>query len=161
MNAGAALATGEVLYFVHADTLPPKTFVEDIREAVREGVELGNFRVRWRGGPWMLRITSYFSRFRWLWCQGGDKTLFIRRELFERHGGYDTDQVIMEEYSLVRDLHQSYRFAVLPRYVTASARKYDRNSYWRVTWANGRAYRMWNNGASAEEIQDFYQKWIR
>ena len=84
MNAGARAAQAEVLYFIHADTLPPVSFVADIRESIASGHVMGCYRYRFDSPRFLLKINAFFNRFHWLWCQGGDKTFFIQREILMR-----------------------------------------------------------------------------
>ena len=102
MNMGAEHSQGDILYFVHADTIAPQTFAAEIQSAMTRGVEMGCFRYKFDSSSWLLRINAYFTRFHFLFCQGGDKTFFIRRKLFFEIGQYDTRYVIMEEYDFLR-----------------------------------------------------------
>ena len=64
MNFGAKNATGEVLYFVHADCFPPTTFVHDIEQAVLNGFPLGCYRYRFDSRIFLLKINAFFTQFR-------------------------------------------------------------------------------------------------
>jgi glycosyltransferase involved in cell wall biosynthesis len=161
MNMGARAATGDLLYFVHADTIPPNLFWVHILEATAQGVQLGCFRYRFRSTSLMLRINAWFTQFRWLWCQGGDKTLFIKKEDFDRLGGYDEYYTIMEEYDLLRRALPGIKYQVLPHYASVSARKYDHNSWLRVQLANARVFQMFRNGARPEDMKITYKNALR
>jgi rSAM/selenodomain-associated transferase 2 len=144
MNAGARQATGQVLYFVHADTMPPRNFVAAIKSALQEGWSMGCFRYRFRSDSWMLRINAWFTRFDWLFCQGGDKTFFILRQQFEALNGFDPRLPIMEEYDfLQRAARRGWPFVVLPDEVSVSARKYEGRSWLTVQLANLVVFNLW------------------
>ncbi|MCE7922452.1 MAG: glycosyltransferase [Haliscomenobacteraceae bacterium CHB4] len=144
MNFGARQCTGDVLYFVHADTTPPTTFTADIEKAVTEGWQMGNFQYRFDSPSLLLRFNAMFTRFSWLFCQGGDKTFFIRREAFFALGGYDPEHVVMEEYDFLRRAKRAgFKLAVLSCKCVVSARKYERNSWLRVQIANVVVYNLW------------------
>lgn len=114
MAKGADESTGEILYFVHADTLPPPSFANDICAAVRKGHQMGNFRYDFDSPSTLLKINAYFTRFRSFFTQGGDRTFFIRREIYFRLGGYNPSLEIMEEYDfLQRALRAGYDFVVI------------------------------------------------
>lgn len=98
MNYAASIACGEVLYYVHADTFPPTTFVEDIYQALADGYELGRYRTRFNSNKSILLINAFFTRFDWFICCGGDQTLYITDKLFKEIGGFKDDMLIMEDY---------------------------------------------------------------
>lgn len=156
MNYGAKKATSNMLYFVHGDALPPISFAYEIERAWLEGFLIGRFRFRFDSKKLMLRINSWFTRFDKLWVSGGDETLFIAKELFEKLGGYDEAFSIMEEYDLVLRARKSAAYKVIQKDVLVSARKYDRNSWIRVQWANLKAFRMFKNGAPPSAIRKAY-----
>lgn len=160
MNLGARHAQFEILYFVHADTWPPATFASDILQAVASGIDMGCYRYRFDSPGLLLRFNAFFNRFRWLWCQGGDKTFFIPKETFWATGGYDERYVVMEEYDFLRRALPHYSFRVLPQEVIVSARKYRNNGWLRVQLANMAAFSMFRWGVSPSRIRSFYKKAI-
>ena len=95
MNYGAAHATGDLLYFVHADVYPPASFIADITNAVNNCFDLGRYRMRFDTKKWWLQINAFFTRFDFFVCYGGDQTLFITRKLFEETGGFKKNMLIM------------------------------------------------------------------
>jgi len=91
MNEGAAKASGEIFYFVHADSFPPPEFCSDITNAIKGGFPSGCYRFQFDSDHPLLKINSYMTRFDHIMCRGGDQTLFITRELFIQLGGYRDD----------------------------------------------------------------------
>lgn len=152
MNEGAKIATGDVLYFVHADSIPPVTFYNDIKSALEEGADMGCYRFKFRSKSFLLALNSFFTRFDYEICRGGDQTLFIRKEAFEKLNGYRNDYRIMEEYEFMARAREQYRFTIIPKNVSVSARKYEENSYSRVNYANFIVFRMYRNGATQDEL---------
>jgi rSAM/selenodomain-associated transferase 2 len=162
MNLGAAAATGNVLYFIHADTQPPATFVSDIKQALQTGIDMGCYRYRFDSARWLLKVNASFTRFHWLWCQGGDKTFFILKTTFEALEGYCERHIIMEEYDFLRRARQAgYTFRVLPQYALVSARKYEKKSWLRVQLANIIAFNYWHWGASPNDVRRVYAYLLR
>lgn len=159
MNYGAQFASGEVLYFVHADTRVPNSFVADIRQALSEGYQSGCYQFQFDSDHFMLKINSYFTRFDSLMVRGGDQTLFITRSLFESFGGFDERYVIMEEYDFLRRLWAKNKtaFKVIPKKVIVSARKYETNSWLRVQIANLVAMVMFRLGYAPKRIAKQYK----
>ncbi len=144
LSYGAIQSNGDVLYFVHADTLPPPTFFDDIKKALDAGWEMGNFQYHFDRPGFLLRINAFFTRFRWFFTLGGDRTFFIRKDIYFRLGGFDHSHVIMEDYEFLRRaIRAGFNFVMLPGKCTVSARKYERNSWLRVQIANLIVYNLW------------------
>ncbi len=158
MNEGARLAKGKLLYFVHADTVPPISYFEDILEAVSNKYEFGCYRFKFESKHLMLYINSYCTRFDRLWLRGGDQTLFVTRELFEQLNGFDESYTIMEEYDFIRRAKKVAPFRIMPKSVLVSARKYNNNSWVRVQLVNAKAVRMFMKGIHPDHIREFYKR---
>jgi rSAM/selenodomain-associated transferase 2 len=160
MNFGASLVQGAVLYFVHADSLPPASYVADLLEAIRGGFPMGCFRFRFKSGKLLLKINSYCTRFDRIMCRGGDQTLFMLRSVFDELNGYKDDYVIMEEYELILRARKKYAFRIIPKDVMVSARKYDHNGYFRVNLANLTVFLMFFAGCSQMAMLNTYKRMI-
>jgi len=160
MNYGAMQARGEVLYFVHADVLPPDSFYSDIQSNYQDGHMYGMYRQKFEGGSFLLNINSFFTRFDFEWTRGGDQTLFVSRELFNKLGGYNESMVIMEEYEFLRRLRMKSKLQIMPNYTLVSTRKYDTNSYWRVLKANQKAFKMFLKNENPEKILRTYKSFL-
>lgn len=158
MNYGVQQASGDILYFVHADTLPPESYMEDLEIALKEGFSIGCFRFRFDSNKKILRFNSYMTRFDRIWVRGGDQTLFIRRTLFEELNGYRDDFRIMEEYDLIIRARQLVPFKIIPKNVLVSDRKYHYNSFLRVQIANATVFTMFRFGASQDSMCKMYKR---
>mgnify|MGYP001580311692 CR=1 FL=1 len=77
MNFGEDVLKGDVLYFVHAESRPPKDFFKHIMKAIADGYDMGCFRFKFNSSKLMLKLNSYFTRFDREMCRGGNQTLFI------------------------------------------------------------------------------------
>ncbi|KHK01114.1 TIGR04283 family arsenosugar biosynthesis glycosyltransferase [Desulfovibrio sp. TomC] len=125
-NAGAALASGEYLLFLHADTRLPAGAFEAAAALLEGRAELGAFSLAIRSDNVLLRLIAAAAtwRSRLFSLPYGDQALFLRRDLFEAMGGF-ADIPIMEDVELVRALRRAGgRVAVSPRCVTTSARRW-------------------------------------
>ena len=160
MNYGVKQAKGTILYFVHADSWPPITYIQDISQALREGYPLGSYRFKFRSSKLMLRINSFCTRFDRIMCRGGDQTLYVDRSLFEKLGGYQDDFVIMEEYDFIIRARKEHRFKIIPKDVLVSARKYNNNGYLRVNLANLTVFLMFFADCSQMQMLQTYKRMI-
>ncbi|UOG77102.1 TIGR04283 family arsenosugar biosynthesis glycosyltransferase [Hymenobacter tibetensis] len=142
MNYGAQHASGQILYFVHADVGIHPDYVRTIQEAVASGYEAGCYRFRFNSRHPLLRLNSYGTRFRGIMSRGGDQTLFVTRQLFERLGGFDEHYCIMEDFDIIQRIRRQARFLIVPQDVVVSARKYETNSWLRVQLANLTAFSL-------------------
>jgi rSAM/selenodomain-associated transferase 2 len=161
MNFAAAAATGDVLYFVHADTLPPPQFAADIAAAVAAGYALGRCRSRFDTKSWLMKLTAWFTRFDWFVCMGGDQTLFVTADLFKKTGGYNNDMLIMEEYEFCSKAKKLGRYKIFASAALISTRKYIGRSWWQVQKANYRAVKLYKKGTPHSEIAAVYQQWLQ
>lgn len=161
MNYGAQFATGDLLYFVHGDTLPPKTYLSDLRNAVQEGFPIGCFRFRFESVHPLLRINAFMTRFDFLWCRGGDQTLFVMRPVFDDLKGYSESHLIMEEYDFIVRARRHYRFKIIPKAVLVSARKYEANGYFRVQLANFIVFNMFRLGFAQQRMVNTYRSLLK
>lgn len=161
MNYGAQRATGNILYFVHADTLPPISYASDILNAIKNGFPIGCFRFQFDSDRFLLKVNSYFTRFDKMWCRGGDQSLFVRREIFDDLNGYTESMQIMEEYDFIKRARINHSFKIIPKPVLVSARKYKKNGYLRVQVANLTIFNMYRFGCSQKFMVTTYNRLLK
>jgi glycosyltransferase involved in cell wall biosynthesis len=163
MNEGAAIAKGDVLYFVHADVLVHPDFISDINLAISQGADLGCFRYVFDQYTHpLLYVNSYFTRFSMIWCRGGDQTLFIKKSVFEGLNGFCDQHCIMEDYDILLRSQNKYSFKLIQKNVVVSARKYIKNGYWRVQKANLKVMRKYlRKEAEPVELQKLYKRLLK
>ncbi|SFT85932.1 transferase 2, rSAM/selenodomain-associated [Lishizhenia tianjinensis] len=158
MNYGAEKASGEMLYFIHADVMPLPSFYADILQAQKEGYDFGCYRFKFDKEHRALAFNAYFTRFNRMFCRGGDQTMFITKTLFNKYEGFDTYYSIMEDFDFIRRVKKKEKFKIIPKSVVVSARKYDHNSYLKVNLINLMSYWMFMLGKSPDDIRTFYKK---
>lgn len=158
LNFGASKSKGNILYFVHADTLPPQSYFEDIEKAIAEGFKIGCYRFQFDSDRRMLKFNAYCTRFDRLMCRGGDQSLFITRDLFDKLNGYCEQHKVMEDYDIIVRARQTEAFKIIPKNVIVSARKYDYNSYLKVNIANLLVFMMYYAKADHDRIINVYKK---
>lgn len=134
MNAGAALASGEILLFLHADTRLPGTAGRDVTTALADaGTVGGRFDVRLDHPDPVYRLIETFMnvRSRFTRLATGDQAIFVRRNIFEELGGY-APIPLMEDVEFSRRLKRRGRIACLRARVVTSARRWEREGPWRT-----------------------------
>lgn len=157
MDYGASFSTGNILYFVHADTIPPASFVDDISDAFHKGYDFGRFRTQFNSSSLLLKINAFFTRFDWFICYGGDQSLFINKDFYQRINGFNTSMKIMEDYEVVTRGKQYGNYIVIQKDTLVSARKYNKNSWIRVLCTHLKIVKMYKKGASQEDLISTYQ----
>lgn len=158
MNAGAEIASGDVLLFIHADNWLPDQSCDQIRDAVEEaGVRWGGFRQHIEDPSvlfrWIEAGNSARSRYQSLVY--GDQGLFVTRDLFQSLGGF-APLPLMEDFELSRRLSKQGRPTLLPGPIHVSARRWKAKGLARQTlsnWVISGAYRL---GVSPSRLAKWY-----
>jgi len=157
MNAGAAVAGGDLLLFLHADSSLPEEGIKAIHAAIEDpGVEAGAFRLRFDRTSPLLNFYSLCTRLSSPLICFGDRALFVRREVFDALGGFP-DIPVFEDLELVRRLHRRGGFAFLPGYVTTAARRFDEHGPLRQQLLNSYLWTRYLLGTPPEKLADLYR----
>jgi rSAM/selenodomain-associated transferase 2 len=130
MHAGARAAQGVVFWFLHADTLPSPDAVREIAESLTDSRAVGgSFDVQFAGRRFAARfLTRFYRQLRKLGLCYGDSAIFVRRETYEKLGGFKPF-AIFEDLDFVRRLRRSGHFNRLPAVVTTSERRFEGRSF--------------------------------
>jgi rSAM/selenodomain-associated transferase 2 len=165
MNAGAAVATGDLLFSLHADSLPPVDWLSRIHAAAAvPDVVGGAFEHRFAEPVYSLRIISWMNRRRYRLTRNyyGDQGLFVRADVFRRLGGFPSVR-LMEDLIFSQRLKRAGRTVVLPAPLVTSGRRFLANGPWRtlvsIAWLlalhtcrlDTERYAEWWRGAGATE----------
>lgn len=158
MNAGARVAQGETLLFLHADTrLPPGFDAEVERTLDRPGVAAGAFSLGIDGAGrrlrWVERAANWRSRI--LELPYGDQGFFLRAEVFRSLGGFP-ELPLMEDLEMARRVRRRGRVAISPLPVLTSGRRWERVGVLRATLLNQLFLLAYLLGMPPERIGGWY-----
>jgi rSAM/selenodomain-associated transferase 2 len=158
MNAGARVATGNVLLFLHADTALPPDALALVAEALAHHA-WGRFDVHIAGrSRWLPIVAALMNlRSRASGIATGDQALFMRREAFEAVGGFP-DQALMEDIELCKRLrHHVGLPACLRAKVVTSGRRWDERGAWRTIVLMWRLRWLYWRGVNADRLAAAYR----
>ncbi|MDX8392562.1 MAG: TIGR04283 family arsenosugar biosynthesis glycosyltransferase [Mariprofundaceae bacterium] len=160
MNAGAAKSTYEILLFLHADTALNSSHIEDIRMAMRDSeIVGGRFDIRLSGRHPAFRLIEFMInlRSRLSGISTGDQAMFVRREVFEKMGGFP-DQALMEDVEFSRRLKKQGKIACLRRKIVTSSRRWEQHGIVRTVLLMWRLRLLYWLGISPEGLAAMYRE---
>ncbi|MBI2318042.1 MAG: TIGR04283 family arsenosugar biosynthesis glycosyltransferase, partial [Betaproteobacteria bacterium] len=158
MNAGAALARGDVLLFLHADTLLPPEADAAMREGLeRSGRLWGRFDARIDGREPLLALVAFMMnlRSRATGIATGDQAIFVRREACCRAGGFP-ELPLMEDIALCRRLKPLSRPLCLAAVAVTSGRRWREHGIVRTIALMGWLRLRFFFGAEPERLARAY-----
>ncbi len=159
MNGGAAAASGDVLLFLHADTLLPADADQHVRAGLESGARVwGRFDVRIEGRARMLRVVAAMInlRSRLTGIASGDQALFVTRAAFDAVGGFP-DQELMEDVELARRLLTHSRPLCLRGPALTSGRRWETRGVWRTIFLMWRLRWLYARGESPARLAERYR----
>ena len=158
MNAGAALARGEVLVFLHADTrLPEGADARILQGLAASGRSWGRFDVRIEGENGLLPVIAFLMnlRSRATGIATGDQAIFVRRDAFERAGRFPSLE-LMEDIALTRSLKRVSRPLCLTDKAVTSGRRWERRGVLRTVLLKAWLRLAFFFGAAPASLARFY-----
>jgi rSAM/selenodomain-associated transferase 2 len=132
-NAGAAAASGDALWFLHADCAPPEHADRLIEQAVAAGASWGRFDVRLQGNSWLLPMVAWSMNHRshLTGICTGDQGLFVTRAVYDAAGGFPSI-ALMEDIAFSKALKRCGPPARIVQPIIASGRRWDKSGAWRT-----------------------------
>jgi rSAM/selenodomain-associated transferase 2 len=158
MNLGAAHAAGDVLLFLHADCSLEDGALDEAERLVKpRGVAAGCFRMTVRARPWLYRIIDVCAamRVRLTGLVYGDQGLFLRRDRFERLGGFPPLR-LMEDVFFSRELRRHGRIRVASRRIFVSPRRWQQAGLVQQTLRNWTLTLLVGSGVPPDQLAAFY-----
>lgn len=158
MNKGAKAASGEVLLFLHADSILPPKFDVKIIDSVLNGHRCGCFQMRFDSKHPLLLLLSYMTKIPSKLCRGGDQGLFVQSQLFYEIAGFDESLLLFEDNEILDRLPFSQEFKIIPQWIVTSARKYREVGVIKLNLFYAKLHRMYRKGASQKELLRDYNR---
>ena len=134
MNSAADIASGDILFFLHADSLPPRDALVRMQSLLQDPKILGGaFEHRFLETSWSLRAISWINRRRYRLTRNyyGDQGIFVRASIFRNLGGY-RDLGLMEDLDLSQRLKRRGRTVLIRRPLVTSGRRFVDRGPWRT-----------------------------
>ncbi|MEO0789979.1 MAG: TIGR04283 family arsenosugar biosynthesis glycosyltransferase [Bacteroidota bacterium] len=161
LNVGAQHAQGDWLYFLHADSRPPVSLWAHVLDMDSHSFDSGCFRLRFDDPHPLLRFCSWCTRIDWNGFRYGDQSLLVKKELFERSGGYNASMFLLEDNDMVCRLKRQGRFSLRPAEVLTSARKYRKYGPVYLQSIYCLLYVAYRLGASQAKLVNIYQSLLK
>ena len=159
LNAGAARASSEWLWFVHADSRLPAGWQDAFRNLHTVGNEVvgGAFRFALDSPAWQARVLerAVALRVRWFNLPYGDQGIFVRRSAFDALGGF-APIPLMEDVEFIQRLRRQGRLRHLTLSLETSARRWEREGWWRRSARNLLTLAMYTLGVSPDRLARRY-----
>jgi rSAM/selenodomain-associated transferase 2 len=159
MNAGANIAQGEILLFLHIDTDLPANFIDLITQTLKQpNVIAGAFELAIQGEAKSLRWIEILVKLRshLLALPYGDQAIFITKQAFSEIGGFP-NLPIMEDFELIQRLKRQGKIAIAPGAVITSGRRWQKLGVWRTTSINQLIIAGYYLGVSPQKLSYFYR----
>ena len=161
MNYGASLAKADVLYFLHADSLPPTGYADKIVEQIKNGYSIGCFRLQFDTAHWFLKANAWFTRFDYNAFRFGDQSLFVLKDVFIKAGGFNEKLIVMEDQEIIHRLKKYGKFKVMPQAIITSARKYTLNGIYKMQGIFFLIYFLYKIGVPQNKLTALYRRLIK
>lgn len=161
MNAGARIAQGSVIVFLFADTKIPINLVSEIDKVIQTGLfQVGSFRLMIDSERLIYKILSRFINFRSKVTRipYGDQCIFMKKEYFEKVGGYK-NILLMEDVDLMRRIKRAGdQIYIIPTYVRTSARRWEQEGIIMCTIRNWMIRALYYLGIQPDKLAKFYRQ---
>lgn len=159
MNAGATVARGEILIFLHADTTLPDNALGTISRALQDRDYVGGaFDLKIDSDRFFLKYISARAslRSRWNRIPYGDQAIFIRKQYFDQIDGFK-EIPLMEDVDLMRRIKKNGKnIVILPDKVITSARRWESDGILYTTMRNQILVRLFYLGISPQRLAKYY-----
>ncbi len=156
MNTGAQACNGDILLFLHADTLLPINAFRELRKRMKNDTVVGgSFCLAFDADNFILRGISFITRFNFRFFHFGDQGIFVRRDVFQALNGYKK-MPIMEDYEFYKRLCEQGKVILIRMPVISSARRFIKKGVIRQLLINKFVVLAYWSGVDIQTIKRFY-----
>ena len=157
MNQGALQAAGDVLIFLHADTVLPGNALALIKQSLNEKRQWGRFDIRFTGQHFMFKVIARMMNWRsaLTGIATGDQVIFTYRQAFDLAGRYPEIK-LMEDIALSRALKKISAPVCLTEKVTSSSRRWEHNGLFKTIVLMWLLRLLYFFGADADRLARLY-----
>jgi len=158
MNAGAEIASGNILWFIHADCYPHTDAIKAMQHALdTRGIVGGAFEYNIDQPGFFFRLTEYTSNYKnhLLNLFFGDMGIFVRHAIFDKMGGYKNIP-LMEDMDFCKRLKHQGKVMILPQRIMTSARRWRQEGIMKNMIRNWIMQIAWCCGVSPEKLTRWY-----
>ncbi len=157
LSAGARAASGEILFFIHADCRPPPGARAMTEATLRaSGVSAGCFRLKFDKDHPLLGFYAFMSRINHGLFTYGDQGLFLLRSTYLRIGGY-RDMPLFEDVEIMQRLRRAGRVVKLSDPMLTSARRFLRDGVGRRELMSAGLVALYHLGVSPNRLEQWYR----
>lgn len=161
MNFGASFASENILYFLHADTIPPEYFTSDIANAIKQSFDAGCFMLSFDYNHWFLKANCWFTRFDVNAFRYGDQSLFVKQTTFKEVNGFCEKHIVFEDYDIIKQLKKHGAFVIIKKPVITSARKYLDNGIFKMQGIFYLMYFLYRFGVTQQRLVNTYKRFVK
>ena len=159
LNLGAHHSTGEILLFLHSDTILPKDAATILQLYFTETkVHVGTFGLKFDYPHWLLGVYSRLSRLDSIWTRFGDQCIVVRKAFYNAIGRFP-NSTLFEDVCFLREARKHTKIYSFPREVVTSADRFVRNGIFRQQVLNGWMFLRFLLGESPERLSQEYCRW--
>ncbi len=156
MNKGAGIARGEILVFLHADTVLPKNVFRIIEKVFSDkGIKIATFNLSFDKSNFILSLYSFFTRFETMFTTFGDQAIVVRKNFFNELGGFP-DVKIFEDVIFLRKARKNTKIFKFKEKVITSSRRFEKVGYFKAQIYNLIYFIYYFTGKTDKEIYERY-----
>lgn len=158
MNSGAAAAKGDILIFLHADSILPDKFVDEVIDIIaRQKKVAGSFKLAINKGGLKYRVVEKAVHLRTILFKSpyGDQAIFVERNLFGRIGGYEEVE-FLEDYLFIKKIKNYGKIGLAKTSVSTSPRRWEKQGVIKTTLTNQLIMAGYLLGFSIPYLKKFY-----
>lgn len=160
MNAGAEMASGNILWFVHSDSIPDTNSIDAIERAIQNGYGGGCFSLYFHDySDLSLKLVAMTSnlRARYLRLMFGDQGIFMTKDAFIKIGGYD-EIPLMEDWNMSKALYKDFKVKILKEKIGTSGRRFKKDGVLKTLMFMHKLKLKYMTGTSPEELAKLYRE---